>query len=466
MNMPKFSLVLVTSNTTLVFFRDFMESMVAQVYDNWEMYILDDNMHQEIPRILGEFFPEDNRVHYRQLKNHKGQAYALNIGLHFISRNMQLQQEQSVMENPGYLVFANQHDRLCANTLFALAEHFMQHPESQLVYTDQDELHGLELVAPDYKPDFNKELLLRKNYIGSFVAISTSLMNQVGAFRERLEYAYLYDYLLRCMECNASIAHLPSILYHQRVMAPEDKKTQRRQEWTSYQEHMAAAQTYYIRNNLPPQIEPEQGHNFWRVRYPVKDHSPESYAKNKKNYMLLRDKDVRVYTRNAPEMMYGILQQPDVAVVGVRFLGNGLMLANCGYIYDKSGMIYPALYGRKIYQDTYQDRGQIPQDVSMVDFGFCMLNKRIYKKLSGFDTSLSGRELMLDYCLRAREAGYRIVVEPGIIARRKGGHPESSQESNENFVAKWQETLELGDPCYNPNLMMGLENYTYQNYGN
>lgn len=95
----------------------------------------------------------------------------------------------------------------------------------------------------------------------------------------------------------------------------------------------------------------------------------------------------------------------------------------------------------------------------MVDFRYCMIDAKVYRKLGGLDPKLSGRDQMLDFCLRAKKAGYRTIVDPGIIVKSPGKQDESSQVSHEAMLDKWADLLAEGDPYYNPNLPMGLLNY-------
>ena len=95
----------------------------------------------------------------------------------------------------------------------------------------------------------------------------------------------------------------------------------------------------------------------------------------------------------------------------------------------------------------------------MVDFDYCMLDAKIYRKLGGFDGNLTGRDLMLDYCMRAIERGYRVVVDPAIIIRGGKRDFDSTRESSAYFLEKWQDRLIPEDPFYNRNLPMGLENF-------
>lgn len=457
MDTPRFSIVVWTADTCEMYFRDLLESVVAQVYDNWELWIFDENEYGRLQQISGEFFPDDDRVHYRRLRNRKGQAYGYNMGFHF--------------GGGDYFVFVGQHDRLSANTLFSLAEHIVQGEKPGMLYCDHDELKGADRVCPHFKPDFNRELLLRRNYIGNFAVISRSAAAAVGGFREKLSYAFFYDYYLRVMSRGVVVCHIPSLLYHERDLedvisyvpssgGPQNvdwsalRRQRRAYEGASYREHRTVIQAFLLREDIAGEVSARRDRQGWNLTY-----SGDDYRKHRKEYIMLHDPDVRVLTAGAKERMYGYLRQPKVAVVGVGFLGQGFAIDNTGYIFDREGIAYPAFYRHSIFRNSYEHLALCPRDVSMVDFGYCMLNAKIYRRLHGLDTGLLGRDVMLDYCLRAAEAGYRVVVTPEVWASYRTKRPESSRESNEYLKDKHGELLERHDPFYNRNLPMGIENY-------
>lgn len=453
MEMPRFSLVVWLRDTKEMFFRDFLESMVSQNYDAWELYVMDANDGHGFGTIMSEFFPEDDRVHYRQLKNKKGKAYAYNIGLHFVLTN-EARLPMSKQES-GYLYFVGQHDRLSPDALSRMALSISEaESRPQVVYTDHDRLVGVDRMEPHFKPAFNKELLLHRNYIGAYFAVSCLLARKLGEFQESLTWAPAYDYLLRAMEAGASFERIPALLYHERQLPAPDKKAERMQQEQSLKEHMLVAQASLKRRGIAAEVTQAPDPSYWRIDY----HGSDAYG-HQREYMLLRDPGVRPMSRHNVERMYGYLRQKDVAVVGARFIKHGFLMEQCGYLYDSDGSIYPAFYDQKIYRPTYEQMASIPRDVSMVDFRYCMIDAKVYRKLQGLDATLSGREQMLDFCLRARVAGYRVVVEPAVLVRSPGKDDESTRSSHEVLLDKWQEVLAKGDPSYNPNLPMGLNNY-------
>lgn len=447
MKEPKFSLVVWTNDTNLIFFRDFMESLVAQDYDNWELYVMDEGQKEAISRITEEFFPEDDRVHYRLLKTSKGKAYAYNIGFHFVLTEM-----ARTGVDEGYLVVADQHDRLNPNTLSSLAQ--FADREADVIYTDHDELAGADRVRPHFKSEYNKELLLRCHYIGDFIAVSYQTAKKNGEFQEKLKEAVVYDYLLRLGERGMKFIRIPALLYHKRVLSVENRKEYEKTKKRILAEYMMVSQASLQRQGIQGRVEKGSEDTNWKVTY-----FGEDVWSHEREYLFLRDPQVHSFGRHNLERMYGYLCQKDVAVVGARFIKHGFTIDNCGYLFDTEGIVYPAFYGQKVYHAGYEGLASIPREVSMVDGGYCMIDAKVYRKLGGFDVNLSGRDVMLDFCLRVKKAGFRVIIDPAVTVRRSVKQKESTQESHAYLLKKWGDTITQGDPYYNPNLPLGLENY-------
>ena len=165
--------------------------------------------------------------------------------------------------------------------------------------------------------------------------------------------------------------------------------------------------------------------------------------------------------------LYAHLREPDVAVVALKITNREGRVDNCGFIYDEEGISYPACAKMYPSEEGYAGRLLISQEISCADPGCCLIDAAVYKKLRGFRKDLAERDRMLDFCLRARAAGYRIIYEPQATARRKEQSPESSRYSHEKMMKMYGPSGEntrirfgQGDPYYNPNLPMGVTNYT------
>ncbi len=449
MENASFSLLLWAKDTNQFYYRDLLESIVAQGYSNWALYVLDENPGDGIRAITEEFFPSDKRIHYRRIKNAKGQAYAYNIGFHFAL------QDAVKTQDKGYLVFIGQHDRLSPMTLESMAEEAAA-TGNGIIYTDHDLLIDGERMYPLFKPDLNIELLRHRNYVGDFFAVSYEAARALGELQEMLNFAWAYDYMLRALEEKIGFSHVPQLLYHQRLLPVVTKRLQKKMAEQDKAEHMVVAQAHFKRIGLDATVESGTDSTFWSVKY-----NGDGFLRNQKEYLFLHDKNARAISRGNLERMYSYIRQEDVAVVGARFFKTAFTVENCGYIFDGDGVSYPAFYETKSYQNSYLQMANIPRDVSAVDGAYCLIDAKIYRKLGGFDPKLTGRDVMLDFSLRARKAGFRTVVIPQVMVFRSKQQAESSEESNIRLYSQWEEQLKKGDPCYNINLPASLNNYSF-----
>ncbi|MCR4610285.1 MAG: glycosyltransferase [Lachnospiraceae bacterium] len=483
MKITSFTILAVCSNTREVFFRDFLESVVAQDYDNWELYIIDADMSSDVEKITKEFFPSDTRVHYRKLKKRTSKAYGTNIGFHFAEGD--------------YVIVTDCHNRLDPHCLYYIAEYVFDMENVDILYSDHIDLEGIEKTNIHVKQGFNKELFLRNDYLGDMIVFNREVIKKVGQVKEVLTEAFMYDYLLRCMEKKYKFSHIPKFLYYKRIMSnampsvnqspmpgvevvsedtvkkegailgiirsvfPDFLKNpvtgediDRRE--LIYKEHMACIKAYLMRNNINAKLSIDPAKRFWKIEY---DGSGAEYRS--KEYILLKGESVKVSGRHYLDKMFGYIKQKDVAVVGVRFAKPFWTTENCGYIYDTQGNAYPAFYNVKLRDGGYDNIQLIPREIGMVDADFCMISAKAYKALGGFDKELKGRDIMLDFCIRARKRGYRVIIDPTIIAKKYSSDVISEETSHNKLIEKLGDELRKGDNFYSPNLAMGLENHRF-----
>ena len=439
----KFSILIRTAETTSSFFRDCLESVISQTHTDFELIILDENESQEVRFTCEEMFAGDERIIYRTLKNRQGVAYAYNIGVHFSSGE--------------HIVLMDQHDRISADTLERFAAMIESASETgdraDVIYTDHDELVGMNRMNPHFYPDYNEELLRHLPYFGSFICFRRNLFLDIGEFNEKLQFYPVSDFLFRAVEQKNRILHLHSLLYHKRVRRSSDGKLLALDD-QMLREYGVVVAAHLKRLGFDIATEPEKKKRFIRI-----DYSGESYKNHRDDFLFLRDQGIRVFGKTYMQQMYDVLSQPDVGIVGVRFIRFDLTNDNCGYIFGTEGIAYPACYNESIRKSGYDGRAVIPQDVSMVDAGFCMIDAKLYRHVGGFGANLDGRDIMLDFSMKTREAGRRIVYLPDVTVIRSPGKTTSSQTSNNLILERWHDALKNGDPYYNRNLPLSLSNY-------
>ena len=108
----------------------------------------------------------------------------------------------------AFVGFIDHDDVLRPHALFAMATHLREHPDTDLVYSDEDKLlPGGGLALPAFKPDYSPDRLLAENYINHFTVMRRSLVLEVGGFREGFDGSQDHDLVLRV--CERAQGHRP-----------------------------------------------------------------------------------------------------------------------------------------------------------------------------------------------------------------------------------------------------------------
>lgn len=106
-------------------------------------------------------------------------------------------------------------DPLCLLTFWEL---FRQRPELGLCFSDNDCIDEFGRRSfPVFKPEWNPELLLNGNYIGSVAVLSRQIVMAVGGWKHRYGNSAMYEMLLRSGDhlLPDAVARIPDVLWHQ-----------------------------------------------------------------------------------------------------------------------------------------------------------------------------------------------------------------------------------------------------------
>lgn len=112
-------------------------------------------------------------------------------------------------------------DRIAAHGFFSLALTALAHPDWQVVYTDEDLLdQELRRSTPQFKPDFNPDLLRSSPYVGGLTFYKRDLYMRLNGLSPAWDGAQEYDLVLRAFEQvgEAGIGHVADVLYHRFVL--------------------------------------------------------------------------------------------------------------------------------------------------------------------------------------------------------------------------------------------------------
>lgn len=152
-------------------------------------------------------------------------------------------------------------------------------------------------------------------------------------------------------------------------------------------------------------------------------------------------------------MLMGNVLRPEVGIAGAR------LLYPSGAI-QHAGMTLGLLHGvghlhRNTFASKYWKWLPFPRNVSAVTGACLAIRREVFQELGGFDEEFPVNYNDVDLCLRARRAGYQVIVESGAVLQHSecsSRTPGISIQERDRFEVRWADLLSVPDPYYNPNL--------------
>ena len=203
---PLISVVVPTYNTDLVFLRDCLESVMAQVYENWELCIVDDaSSDSRVRDIIKEYSLIDGRIKYKFLKTNRHIAGATNEAIKMVTGE--------------YVALFDHDDVLWPNALFEVVRALNDDNSIDFLYSDEDKItkDRKDYGAPFFKPDWNPDFLHSVNYITHLAVVRKTLLDKVGGPKKEYNGAQDWDLFLRITSATDRIHHIPTVLYSWRI---------------------------------------------------------------------------------------------------------------------------------------------------------------------------------------------------------------------------------------------------------
>ena len=201
---PLISLIMPAFNTPECFLREAIESVLNQVYSEWELCIADDASSEDLRKVLEEYSAKDSRIKvvFRRENGH-------------ISRCSNSALEIATGE---FIALLDHDDLLTPDALYEIVSLLDRHPEADMIYSDEDKIDDRgKLSEPFFKPDWCPDSFLSRMYTCHLGVYRREIINEIGGFREGYEGSQDYDLVLRFTEKTDNIFHIPKILYHWRI---------------------------------------------------------------------------------------------------------------------------------------------------------------------------------------------------------------------------------------------------------
>jgi GT2 family glycosyltransferase len=180
-------------------------------------------------------------------------------------------------------------------------------------------------------------------------------------------------------------------------------------------------------------------------------------------YLLVLHDDTEVISAEWITAMLGFCRQPEIGAVGAKLLFRTGRFQHIGIALGLRGVAGYPLRGFYAPPQSYLDPSRFIRNCSAVSGACMMVRKELFDKLGGFDEQLPGTYNDIDFCLRIREAGYRIVWTPEAELYKHESIARNSQDGKQikYFEHRWGKLLK-NDPYYSPNLTLRYEDLGYR----
>ncbi len=256
-----FSVVVPAYHTPERYYREMIESVLAQTYPFWQLVIGDAGEDNTLEQLTAAY--EDSRICYHRLSANRSIADNTNETLQWARGD--------------YIALLDHDDVLTPDALYEMAAAIEQGRGKtegvmpRMLYSDEDKCDGdaARFYEPNIKPDFNLDLLLTNNYICHLLVMEAELIRHLG-FRSAYDGAQDHDLALRAAaelwRTPGAILHIPRVLYHWRCHSastaanPESKLY-------AYEAGVKASQDFVDKQGWKAKVSMTQHMGFSRTEY-------------------------------------------------------------------------------------------------------------------------------------------------------------------------------------------------------
>lgn len=480
---PLLSILLPVYNADLKFLQEAIQSVRRQIYEHWELCIADDaSTDRRVRPFLEAFARSDNRIKLL-FREENGHISACSNSALRLARG-------------DWCALFDQDDLLAENALAEVMCEIARHPDAGIIYSDEDFVDSLGVRSnPFFKSDWNPELFFGQNYLNHLGVYRTTLLREIGGFREGFEGSQDYDLALRCIArlSPERVRHIPRILYHWRMVAgslahqPDAKPYARHAARRALNSHLREgriaahaeacpenAESHRVIYDLPeppPTVTilvsaSDRPRSLKRTDYPALEFilsepgaaGANSGAESARGQILIfLSGEIEVVDPGWLREMVTHVVRPDVGAVGARLWSPQGGLEDGGLILGLGGVASPAFHGIPRGHPGYFNRAWLQQNYSAVSAACMAVRKSVFSEANGFDEkNLPVHFYDVDFCLRCRQRGLQVVWTPfaNLIFRGSGSREEATLSDEAVYMQQhWRQEL-LRDPFYNPNLSL------------
>ena len=344
---PLISILVPVYRPKTQYLREMLSSVCRQSYGNWELILV--NADPSDPGTKEElllFEQADSRIHVTDLPENGG-----------ISKNTNAAMQLASGE---FCAMLDHDDVLEYDTLYEYVRFLNEKPETDLLYCDEDKIRDKTdyFYYPNFKPDFNPDLLFCNNYICHFLMVRRSLALSLGGYDSSFDGAQDYDFILRVTEKTKAIGHVPKVLYHWRSAASSTAKKNSNKDYAS-DAGARAINASYLRRGIPAEAAPSPIGGWYISKYrltrdhlvsvliPNKDHTDDldTCLRSLKEKCTYKNLEIIVIENNSTEdrtfRYYEEMQErwPDIMLLHYEGGFNYSRINNFGFRHAKGDLV-------------------------------------------------------------------------------------------------------------------------------
>lgn len=179
---PKVSIVLPTYNGHR-FLRQALDSLVGQMFDDWELIIVNDCSTDETGEIADEYAKKDKRIRVIHNKTNKKLPASLNIGF--------------ADATGEYFTWTSDDNIAKPNWLRVMIEYLDKNPDVDMVSAAEDYIDESGNVIGQTKLSRGVKGLITRNNVGAAFMYRQAIAKKIGPYDENTFCAEDYDYWCR-----------------------------------------------------------------------------------------------------------------------------------------------------------------------------------------------------------------------------------------------------------------------------
>lgn len=172
-------------------------------------------------------------------------------------------------------------------------------------------------------------------------------------------------------------------------------------------------------------------------------------------YFVIFNDDIEMITPDWIEGLLEFAQDPEVGAVGCKLMFPDGRLQHVGVVTGVNGVAAHLFHQADGHHLGWNGGNVTVRNYSVVTGAVMMTKRSAWDRAGGFDEQMRIDFNDVDYCLKLRDAGYRIVYTPFVEAYHHESGSFGARQQNPDDIAsmqrKWGEAL-AHDPYYNPNL--------------